>query len=108
MWGLRMHSYQTTFVELTDGTVRIVGEVDLVTARGLKRVIDGMDLVSPRFDLSRVTFIDSTGLHLLIDLRRKLGPLHIFAESPAVARLLTVTSTRSLLISPRVLVGRAQ
>jgi anti-sigma B factor antagonist len=103
-----MRPDQMAFAELTDDTVTIAGEIDLLTAPALKRVIDGMDSGPARFDLSRVTFIDSTGLHLLIDLRRKLGPLKIVAESPAVERLLAVTGIRSLLVSPAVFAGRAQ
>ena len=97
-----MNLDEFAYVELSDGLMTITGEVDMSSAPVLRRTIDAMQAVSPRLDLSRVTFIDSSGLHLLIDLRHELGPLQIVAESRVVERLLEVTGTRSWLVARAV------
>jgi anti-anti-sigma factor len=98
----------------------LAGDIDLSSAPGLRKTLEGWQIASARFDLSRVTFIDSTGLHLLIGLRREFGPLQIIAESPSVERLLDLTGVRPFLMGPpvvesdgdrgrvRVLEGRVQ
>jgi anti-anti-sigma factor len=56
----------------TGPVVAAVGALDLATAAGLRRAT--VPLVGGRselvLDLSALTFIDSTGVHLLIELRR--------------------------------------
>ncbi|HUP76623.1 MAG TPA: STAS domain-containing protein [Acidimicrobiales bacterium] len=89
-------------VTATGGLVMIAGEIDMSSAPTLRQTIEAIEIVSPRFDLSRVTFIDSTGLQLLIDLRHEFGPLQLVAESCAVEGLLKLTGTRSFLIGPSV------
>ena len=51
--------------------VRPRGELDLATAAALQHVLDGIS--SPRLvlDLSELSFIDSTGLHLLVALHER-------------------------------------
>jgi anti-anti-sigma factor len=95
--GAAMNLDQIASVEIIDGAVAIVGEIDLLSAPALKRSIDGMDIELAWFDLSSVTFIDSTGLQLFLELRHVLGPLRIVAASAAVERVLDLTGTRSFL-----------
>jgi anti-sigma B factor antagonist len=80
----------------------VAGSLDLDGAAELKRVLtDFREGGANRFvlDLSRVRFIDSTGLGVLIGLNRQLrgrGALVITAPSPAVTRLLQVTGVARL------------
>jgi anti-anti-sigma factor len=94
-----MHFDQNTSVESTNGLVTIVGEIDLESAGTLRTKLAEIDVGPLRFDLSRVTFMDSTGLHLLIDLRNRFGRLHVVAASCIVERLLDVSGTRQWLVA---------
>jgi len=86
-----------------EATLRLVGELDLVTAPSLRDELSRHQARGLRtvLDLSGVTFLDSTGLVLLMEaarehskdgwslaLRRNL--------SPSVARLFEVTRTEGL------------
>jgi anti-anti-sigma factor len=83
-------------------TLIVRGEVDLATAAQLRdAVLRHLSAASSlRLDLSGVTFMDSSGLHVLIASQRRaalLGnPLVIARASPAVERLLQVTGTTAL------------
>ncbi len=82
-----------------DGGIAVVpaGEVDIATAPVIEEEIHqaaiGHDLVA--LDLSQVTFMDSTGLQLMIaadrDLRERGGRLIVITGPPQVARLLALT-----------------
>jgi anti-anti-sigma factor len=69
--------------------VLVRGEVDLDTAPRLRAVIDEALAQSPRLviDLSRTSFIDSTGLALLLEAHSRLGgrPESVVVRSPSVA-----------------------
>jgi anti-anti-sigma factor len=88
---------------IPSGKLLIVrGEVDIATATQLREAML-RHLSAARslwLDLAGVTFMDSSGLHVLIASQRRaalLGhPLVIAGVSPAVERLLQVTGTTSL------------
>jgi anti-anti-sigma factor len=80
-----------------DATLQVAGELDAYTAPALEELLasesrDG-DL---RLDLSGVSFIDSTGIRVIVkvdnDLRAHANGLVIVAPSPSVLRLLQLTS----------------
>ncbi|MFE4633594.1 STAS domain-containing protein [Streptomyces sp. NPDC056773] len=83
---------------------RVRGEIDMDDADGLRKNLttalvssrDGLDV-----DLSAVTFCDSSGLHVLLDLNRlalEAGKsLVLTALSRPVARLLRLTGTQHTL-----------
>jgi anti-sigma B factor antagonist len=79
--------------------IRVAGELDIAAAPDLelaieRRAVEGATLI---LDLSDVTFIDSTGLAVLIHAATALdGRLRIIA-SPACQRLIDLTGTRSRL-----------
>jgi anti-sigma B factor antagonist len=84
----------------TCSTVSVEGELDLAVIGPLRKALDDViadDVVI--VDLSGVTFIDSTGLRLLIDVKRGVegggGALFIRDVSEAVARVLDVSGTAS-------------
>ena len=82
---------------LDDGTcvVSVAGEVDLYTAPDLAQALELNGSAGGRvvLDLSDCTFIDSTGLGVLIDARRRLGAevLSIVAASVEVIRAFELT-----------------
>lgn len=79
----------------------VSGEIDLATApsldRELERAAQTDDLVA--IDLSKTSFLDSTGLHAILDANRRLrargGRLVIFRGPPQVHRLFALTGLSS-------------
>jgi len=74
--------------------VHLVGEVDIATAEGLQRALD--DLIRDGHtrllvDLTEVSFIDSTGLGVLLhtvkQLRRRRGRLVVLCPDPTMRAL---------------------
>ncbi|HUP73526.1 MAG TPA: STAS domain-containing protein [Acidimicrobiales bacterium] len=73
--------------------VKITGELDVSTTPSMiEAVIKAMTV---ELDISEVTFVDSTGLHALIQLRNRRSELRIVAISPPVKRLLEMTGISS-------------
>ncbi|MBB5075795.1 STAS domain-containing protein [Nonomuraea endophytica] len=83
--------------------VGVAGELDATNAADLGTYIEGqhpewaLPLV---LDLAALTFMDSTGLHLLIGLHHREhehgGRLHLAAPHARVSRLLQITGTDRL------------
>jgi anti-sigma B factor antagonist len=102
-----MHSpdlLRVTVQPLEDARViRAAGELDMSSVPALEHELDAAraEAVTALLDLSEVTFIDSSGLHLLLDASRKAGSnggsFFIVRPSPAVRRLIELTRTRDLL-----------
>jgi anti-anti-sigma factor len=87
-----------------DGTavVRLFGELDLAEVEPLKREFDRLcanGLSTLTVDLSGLEFVDSTGLHALLRLRRQCAEqqlaLQLVPGSPTVQRLFRMTGTDS-------------
>ena len=87
-----------------DGVERLVpvGELDLATAPILERafdlVFDDGDVRMIVVDLAELSFMDSSGLHLLLRMTeacRAGDRLRVVNSSPAVVRLLDVSGTRA-------------
>lgn len=84
------------------------GELDIATAPIFEDRLDAVHEDNPELlivDLSELTFMDSTGVHLLVRLNEQWQPpgrLWIITHSPAVERILDMTGARALLpiISP--------
>lgn len=82
-------------------TVRAGGEIDFSTCGKLDEMLRTLDLAAPALvDLSAVSFIDSSGLALLIEhnmLRAdERGRLTILHPSKSVRRLLQMTGLEGL------------
>jgi len=83
--------------------IRATGEIDLSTIAALRHEIDAArdDAPATLLDLSGVTFIDSTGLHLLLEASRDSARsdwgFFIVRPSDAVQRLIEVSRTADLL-----------
>jgi anti-sigma B factor antagonist len=84
--------------------IRAVGELDMSSAPALRHELETAcdEVVTTLLDLAEVTFIDSTGLHLLLDASRSANrhawSFFIVRPSAAVTRLVDVTGTRDLLM----------
>jgi anti-sigma B factor antagonist len=69
---------------------RVAGELDMATTPQLESMCDGLDSLVA-LDLSRVRFIDSTGLRSLVRIRERREGMVLVAPSVAVRRLLSLT-----------------
>jgi anti-anti-sigma factor len=84
--------------------VRVAGEIDVCTIVKLRRELDAArdEGVTVLLDLSDVTFIDSTGLHLLLEASRDSAGsewgFFILRPSHVVQRLIDVSGTGDLLM----------
>ncbi len=95
---------RVTVEPLEDGRlIRAVGEVDLSTAAALRRELAAARLETDTvlLDLSEVTFIDSTGLHLLLEASHRSAitdwSFFVVRPSEAVRRLIELSGTADLL-----------
>ena len=89
-----------------DGVHRLtpIGELDLATAPLLESAFDAVfeddDVEMIVVDLTELSFMDSTGIHLLIRMHAACGNvdrLRVINGPPAVERLLDLTGVRALL-----------
>lgn len=73
--------------------VRVAGELDIATAPQLGRYLENLQGVVV-VDLSEVTFLDSTGLNMLVNARKRLhalgGQLALRDPHPAVRIVLAI------------------
>ena len=92
--------------ERDGGTHRVaaVGELDIATVDLLERAlleVEDTDAELIVLDLSGLSFIDSTGLRLVLDINERCGGeadrLRVVAGSPAVERLLDIVGLRDQL-----------
>ena len=83
--------------------IRAAGEIDMSSVATLRRELDAarVEAVSVLLDLSGVTFIDSSGLHLLLKASRHSASSEwrfvILQPSQVVRRLIAVSGTADLL-----------
>ena len=80
------------------------GELDIATVELLERALveaEHADSAMIVLDLSGLSFIDSTGLRLVLDVNERCGGatdrLRVIAGSPAVERLLDIVGLRERL-----------
>jgi anti-anti-sigma factor len=80
------------------------GELDIATVAVLEPAVlaaEATDAETILLDLSGLTFIDSTGLRLVLDINDRCGGavdrLRVIAGSPAVERLLDIVGLRERL-----------
>jgi anti-anti-sigma factor len=88
-------------VELSviEGRPSILGECDLSNASSVASWLDTFDGAPIDLDLSGVTFLDSSALHVLIMARRRNPRMRIGAASAIVLRLFEVTGTTDYLMT---------
>ncbi len=82
--------------ELGDGELRLIGEIDMDTSPVLRRRLESDPLVTV-LDLREGTFIDSTGLNVLINANRnRIDRLVLRSPGGAVARVLELSGMETL------------
>jgi anti-sigma B factor antagonist len=92
--------------------IRAAGELDMSSAPALRHELEAarVEGVTALLDMAEVTFIDSTGLHLLLDASRSADgndwTFFIVRPSAAVQRLIDVSGTRDLLALVEPAAGR--
>jgi anti-anti-sigma factor len=94
-------SAEATRLDLTDdvdGTLVLVGEIDSYTAPSLAKRLEREPKISV-VDLARVSFIDSSGLRILVEAHRARidtdASLTLRSPSAAVQRLLEISGLSS-------------
>ena len=96
-------TFRVTLEPLEEACImRAAGEIDMDTANGLRSQLAATRAakLTTLLDLSRVTFIDSSGLHVLLDAARLVNSewaFFIVRPSSVVLQLLEVSGTRELL-----------
>jgi anti-sigma B factor antagonist len=101
---------RTARIESDTYLVEVEGELDLYSAPDLLRCFERLTQAGARVlvvDLTRTTFMDSTGLGVLVAgtklARLEHGDLHIVGVRPATAAVLDNTGLRSFLsVLPKV------
>ena len=77
-----------------DTGLKVVGELDVATAPQLRAALQGAVFAdAPVLDLSELTFLDSCGVHAILDFARAQngnGPVVILDPSDAVTRVLEI------------------
>lgn len=94
--------------------VKVSGEVDLATAPAMREALDEIIVrqgnLSLRVDLAEVTFMDSTGLNVLVGtlkhLREHDGTMAIANPTPTIARLFELTGLSTVFGIPQPLPSR--
>ena len=92
--------------------IRAVGELDMSSVPALRHELEAArdEGVTALLDVAEVTFVDSSGLHLLLETSRSADgygwSFFIVRPSTAVLRLVDVTGTRDLLALVEPAAGR--
>jgi anti-anti-sigma factor len=73
-----MSASESLDIQVDDGVVvaRLIGEIDLANARPIGSLVAGAvanDAAGVVLDLSRTTYLDSSGVHLVFDLAERLS-----------------------------------
>ena len=83
---------------IVDGRPSIRGECDLSNATQIASWLDTFDDEPVELDLSGVTFLDSSALHVLLSMRRRNPAMRIASASGIVLRLFELTGTKDYLM----------
>jgi anti-anti-sigma factor len=89
----RQPSKVLTIEDLGDGVLRLIGEVDMATAPTLQRYLENVPSATV-LDLRDVTFIDSSGLSVLVRANRdrpSTQPLTLRSPASSICRVLEIT-----------------
>jgi anti-sigma B factor antagonist len=77
-----------------DDILFICGELDLASVQRVRQEVDTAMVTSRTFlalDLGQLTFMDSSGIALLVQLANRLDQVEVRNPSPVVRRVLEVT-----------------
>lgn len=101
---LQIEISMCTDADPPDILVRLRGEVDILTAPGLRAALEecvGGDAANLLLDLEELAFIDARGLSVLVDVRRRLRLQHrdliLRSPSPCTVRLIQAAGLSTVL-----------
>jgi anti-sigma B factor antagonist len=80
--------------------VRLAGEIDLTNAETLRSEMDKVVKTNPNhvvFDLGAVTFMDSSGISLLLQVAVKVRSVEVHNPSALIRRVLDATGVGDIL-----------
>ena len=103
MDGVGHGTPQTTVERSPDGgaaLVKIAGELDLATVPGVQRELDPLVQSPPGrvvFDLSGVSFMDSSGIAMLLRVAEKVESIEVRDPSVAVQTVIRATGLSAVL-----------
>lgn len=103
MAGLENGSGQPTVERSADGDatlVKIAGELDLATVSGVERKLDPLMQSPPDrvvFDLADVSFMDSSGIALLLRVADKVRSVQVRDPSDSVKMVIRATGLSDIL-----------
>jgi anti-anti-sigma factor len=75
----------------------LVGELDAATAPRVRELGATLDGFAVDVDLSGLTFVDSSGLHALIELKQAHPRVRLVDPAPQLQRIIALTKTRPYL-----------
>jgi anti-anti-sigma factor len=81
-------------------TIRLRGEIDMSNVDALRRTIEPVVVRAPDrvvFDLSALTFMDSSGIALLLQVSAKSKSVRVRGPSPLVRRMIEATGLADIL-----------
>ncbi len=81
-------------------TLTIVGELDIASVGAVNDAIDDYlsgDSSGVVFDLGGLTFMDSTGLALMLQVSKKVDAIEICNATPIVRRVIEATGLKEIL-----------
>jgi len=96
--GTSLHRDEAVLWVDEASVVHVEGPLDLASAPGLRSVLHGMrSSAGPlRIDFSEVTFMDSSGLRVLIDINT-MCPVHVLNPSRPVRLLFEMAAVTNVL-----------
>jgi anti-anti-sigma factor len=94
-------SADITFDEAGVPTIKLSGEIDMSNVDSLRRLIDPVVARAPErviFDLASLTFMDSSGIALLLQVSAKTGTVRLREPSALVRRMIDATGLSDVLV----------
>ena len=94
-------SVDITFDEAGVPTIKLSGEIDMSNVDSLRRLIEPVVARAPErviFDLAALTFMDSSGIALLLQVSAKTATVRLRDPSPLVRRMIDATGLSDVLV----------
>jgi anti-anti-sigma factor len=82
-------------------TIKLSGEIDMSNVDSLRRLIEPVVARAPEhvvFDLASLTFMDSSGIALLLQVSAKTGTVRLRGPSELVRRMIDATGLTDVLV----------
>jgi anti-sigma B factor antagonist len=82
-------------------TIKLTGEIDMSNVDALRRTIEPIATRAPErviFDLSALSFMDSSGIALLLQVSAKSKTVRVRHPSPLVKRMIEATGLTDILV----------